>query len=167
MTSLHTTSIRDELIGAWELSACSASLPHDKSNVVYPLGRDAKGLILYTNDGYMSAQLSTPSEQPTSDYLETWGRYIAYTGPFYLDERGDNEGRPILQHKMQTSNVPFLVGMTQRRIFEILEKPTGRFLELSVEEPANVNGEYRLIAVSWRKVSAHTAVSPEKPEVDS
>lgn len=173
MTAASTPSFRAQLIGTWELSACCASLPEDESDVVYPLGREAKGFIIYTDDGYMSTQLAaapTPehpdkanqNDGPIPDYIKTWGTYIAYTGPFYLDERGDKQGRPILLHKMQSSNISFLLGETQRRIFEVLEQPTGRYLVLSVEEPAKVNGEYRLITVRWRKVSSNTALPPDE-----
>src|SRR5580693_583507 len=40
--------------------------------VTYPLGPDAEGLIMYTQDGYMSAQLMR-SDRPDSDQPDTAG----------------------------------------------------------------------------------------------
>ena len=57
---MATKSLRDQLVGAWELIEYSAHLPNDPSNKKYPMGPDAKGIIMYTPDGYMSAQLLTP-----------------------------------------------------------------------------------------------------------
>ncbi|MBV8166087.1 MAG: lipocalin-like domain-containing protein [Alphaproteobacteria bacterium] len=48
--------LREKLIGAWMLESY-AEYPVDRSAPFYPLGEDAKGLILYTADGYMSAQV--------------------------------------------------------------------------------------------------------------
>jgi len=48
--------LRANLIGAWTLQSYESSTI-DGSHVTYPLGVDARGIIMYTLDGYMSAQL--------------------------------------------------------------------------------------------------------------
>lgn len=48
------SSLREQLIGAWELVSYSAYLPSDKSNAIFPMGENAGGIIMYTPDGYMS-----------------------------------------------------------------------------------------------------------------
>lgn len=49
-------SLRERLIGAWTLVSY-VEKPVDGSPTVHPLGEDATGIIMYTPDGFMSAQL--------------------------------------------------------------------------------------------------------------
>lgn len=170
MSTAATPSLRSQIIGAWELAEYSAWLPDDELNLIYPMGSDARGFIIYTPDGYMSAQLTASFTQNLSDkgdsdvadtdFLQSWGNYIAYTGPFYLDEEGDKQGRPILMHKMAITNCSYLVGGTQRRICQITDEKEGRFLDLSLDEPMVFSGVKRLIRVRWRRVPSNTASSP-------
>ncbi len=51
--------LRDRLIGAWTLVSYQ-EIPVDGSDPFEPLGHEPQGIILYTPDGYMSAQLSRP-----------------------------------------------------------------------------------------------------------
>ena len=49
-------TLQDDIRGTWEL--VSYTEQNDRGGPVsYPLGSDALGLIMYTHDGYMSAQL--------------------------------------------------------------------------------------------------------------
>ena len=160
-------SLRARLIGAWELIEFSAHLESDPSNKIYPMGPDAKGIIMYTPDGYMSAQLLTPG-QPTFDRLkgsaQDWeqaGRHhVGYTGYFYLDEKGDSQGRPILMHNMRVANLPTLLGDTQRRMVRITEEDDGKYLNLGLEAPSMVQGEMRVTKVRWKRMPDNQATSP-------
>ncbi|KIW00567.1 uncharacterized protein PV09_07921 [Verruconis gallopava] len=161
-----TKSLRDRLIGAWDLIEYCAYLPDDEDDKVYPMGPDAKGIIMYTPDGYMSAQLLTPG-QPKFDTAKgseaEWARagknYVAYTGPFYLDEEGDDAG-PLLLHHMRTSSLPYLVGDTQRRLVAIRDEPDGTYLVLSLKGTMKVAGQDRLIRVRWRRLPDNQATAP-------
>jgi hypothetical protein len=51
--------LRAQLIGAWKLVSYQ-EIPVDGSEPFEPLGGEPHGIIMYTPDGYMSAQLSTP-----------------------------------------------------------------------------------------------------------
>jgi hypothetical protein len=61
-----------------------------------PMGETPRGIIMYTLDGYMSAQLCAPDRRnfEGSDMYRGWGgesvaagsSYIAYSGPFRVDE---------------------------------------------------------------------------------
>ena len=54
-TGARKQSLRHQLIGAWELVDYSAYLKDDPASKVYPMGKGAKGIIMYTHTGYMSA----------------------------------------------------------------------------------------------------------------
>ena len=62
-SGLDKPSLRSQLVGAWELVDYSA-WKEDGSGTVYPLGKDAEGIIMYTPDGYMSARLQKPGQPP-------------------------------------------------------------------------------------------------------
>lgn len=51
--------LRERLIGAWKLVSY-VERPVDGSAPFYPMGEEPQGIIMYTPDGYMSAQLMHP-----------------------------------------------------------------------------------------------------------
>ena len=87
-------TLRDRLVGAWRLAEFSVTA--QDGTVTYPMGDDVEGLIIYTPDGYMSAQLMKhgrppyASEELTNGTLEEEAAaaagYIAYSGQFYVHE---------------------------------------------------------------------------------
>jgi Lipocalin-like domain len=50
--------LREQLIGAWKLVSYEER-PVDGSPSFYPMSEQPMGIIMYTPDGYMSAQLSS------------------------------------------------------------------------------------------------------------
>lgn len=52
-------SLREQLIGAWELVSY-VERPVDGGPDRHPMGEEPAGIIMYTPDGFMSAQLMTP-----------------------------------------------------------------------------------------------------------
>ena len=166
MASANPT-LRDQLIGAWELKEYYAYLPDNTDDKYYPMGPDAAGIIMYTPDGYMSAQLLTPGQNPFKDGTDAdWAtvgkRYIAYTAAFYLDETGDEKG-PILNHQMRNANLPQLIGDTQRRLMKITDEKDGRYLTLAPVGPIKIapDGLDRILVVRWRRMpDNHSAKAP-------
>src|SRR5689334_14571680 len=88
-------TLRERLIGAWTLVSY-VEHPVDGSAPFFPMGEEPQGIIMYTPDGYMSAQLMRPGRRPfaSGDWFrgseeeikeEALG-YIAYSGPFQTDE---------------------------------------------------------------------------------
>jgi len=111
--------LHDAVLGTWELVSYTAE-ENDGGPVTYPLGPDALGLIMYTGDGYMSAQIMRP-DRPAFDRPETDGGtpeqaaaaaagYLAYSGPFTVDE---NTG--VLHHQPRVSLLPNWLNLTQLR----------------------------------------------------
>ncbi len=83
-------TLRDAVLGAWELVsfvARDAATDEDR----HPRGTAPRGLILYTADGHMSAQLAE------SDM----GDYVAYGGRFSV-----NEETSTLRHDVTISMMP-------------------------------------------------------------
>ena len=55
-----TDKLRDKLIGAWELVSF-VEKPLNGFPLNYPMGETPLDIIMYTPDGYMSAQLMRPN----------------------------------------------------------------------------------------------------------
>ncbi|MBG9987986.1 lipocalin-like domain-containing protein [Aerococcaceae bacterium DSM 111176] len=109
---------RETLIGAWILE--DYFIEDSNGNREYPLGENAQGIIMYTPDGYMSAQLMEPGRpefevnnmhkgQP-DEYAKAAGGYHAYSGRFDFDEE-----KQELRHYMDVSLFPNYVGGSQIR----------------------------------------------------
>ncbi len=52
-------TLHEQLVGAWKLVSY-VEKPTDGSEPFYPMGTEPQGIIMYTPDGYMSAQLMRP-----------------------------------------------------------------------------------------------------------
>jgi hypothetical protein len=94
---------RNEILGSWELVSFQTR-DVNTGEVRHPFGDCPRGVILYTDDGFMSAQLAP--EGPDTD---TDG-YIAYTGPFHVDEEAST-----VRHDVRMATMPDLVTQPQLR----------------------------------------------------
>src|SRR5258708_13105628 len=102
--TVGTKSLREQLIGAWKLLSY-VETPVDGSPKRFPMGENAQGIIMYTPDGYMSAQLMTPGRRQFAsgdwfkgtpqEYSEEGGGYIAYSAPCHVDEPNQPLTHPI------------------------------------------------------------------------
>jgi len=110
------------------------------------------GIIMYTPDGYMSAQLMKPGRKPfaSGDWFkgspEDYGReattYIAYSGPFRV-----NEEKGTLTHSMFVSLFPNWIGQTQPRAVKI----EGDTLHLSSVSPIQSGGNTVTSYLQWKR----------------
>jgi hypothetical protein len=92
-------TLRDAVLGTWELVSFVAR-DRTTGEDRHPLGTAPRGLILYTADGHMSAQLAE------SDM----GGYVAYGGRFSV-----NEETSTLHHDVTMSMMPELLAQPQFR----------------------------------------------------
>ena len=100
-------SIRERLVGCWRLVEYTVTAAQG-SEAEHPLGTSPLGTILYTPDGYMSAQLARPG--PYAHEQEPVAYAIAYSGPFDVDEQ-----TRTVAHHVQVSVIPSWLGTTQIR----------------------------------------------------
>lgn len=146
-------SLRETLIGAWRL-VCSVETDVKTGAVDRPLGDKPEGLILYTPDGYMSAQLSA-ADRPNFDsgdmykgkpeeYVAAGLSYLAYSGPYYVDE-----ANRIVEHEMFVSLFPNWKGQRQARIVKLDEKE----LRLSPNRPLMFNGSLKRATIIWKRAN--------------
>lgn len=126
-------ALRDAILGAWELVSFVA---RDMATGVdrRPLGAAPRGLILYTSDGHMSAQLAD------SDM----GGYVAYGGRFSVDAETST-----LHHDVTVSMMPELLAQKQFRHASV----DGDLLTLSATRTDDT-GVTTHSSLQWRRASA-------------
>jgi len=108
----------EDLVGAWRLVRFTVDAPHRAPR--HPFGPDARGLLVYTADGHVSAVLSRAARPPLGGDLERAHRaggdakiaafdgYLSYAGRWRLD--GDR-----VVHSVELALVPDVVGAEQVR----------------------------------------------------
>lgn len=143
---MDQASLHSQLIGAWELVSYVANpVDSSSSSPVYPFGTNAQGIVSYSAEGYMSAQLqypgqaklatAFPTEASESELAECTRRYIGYAGPYTLDYSSAADGKgPVLVHHFVVSSFPNWRGEAQRRVFKI----DGDLLTLTTETPVDM-----------------------------
>ncbi len=114
--------LKNTLIGSWRLLDYTLALPD--GTITYPLGKDATGFLMYTSDGYMSAQLMAQGRPAykSGDALngsidemsKAANGYMAYAGKFEVDE-----DQSIVIHHMEVSMNPTWLGQAQKRFVKL------------------------------------------------
>jgi hypothetical protein len=148
--ALSTQPLRDRLAGAWRLVSYH-TISNDGTPPVYPLGEDATGYIIYTHDGYMSAQIMQPgrpryeadgpSEGTDSESAQAARGYLAYSGPYRI------ESDSVVVHQAEVSLFPNWIGEPIPRK-AVLDR---RRLELTTTSPTLFNGKLLNAVVIWER----------------
>jgi hypothetical protein len=129
--------IRDRLVGGWRLTGYEVTAD-GKSE--HPLGDTPRGAILYTPDGYMSAQIAGPAPDEDDDRPDAY--YIAYSGPYDVDETNG-----VVAHHVQVSVIPSWLGTTQLRRVRFHGSDS---LTLSVSQPST-DGMTITQTINWAR----------------
>lgn len=150
MTTLTTQGLREYLVGAWTLESYQSS-DVDGSNMRYPLGTHARGIILYTPDGYMSAQIMRADRAPVArgdlqladndELAAVARRHLAYAGQYSVLDNG------MIAHHFDVSLLPNWIGGTQYRAAQIDDDR----LQLGPAEPVLVKGKLRNGRLIWQR----------------
>jgi hypothetical protein len=146
--------LRNDVLGTWELVSYIAQDNHG-GPITYPLGPDALGLIMYTADGYMSAQIMRRDrrafDRPESDggtaeqAAAAAAGYLAYSGPFEVDEFTG-----VVHHEVRVSLLPNWLNGTQLRHAKL----DGDHLTLSaITEPTA--GTEIISTLVWKRAPEH------------
>lgn len=146
------TDIRSRLIGGWRMVDMKTIKDGELHDL--PLGptEQCGGLLIYTEDGLMSAALSL-RDRPAFDDPSLGGgqlhekayaydTFVSYTGTFDVDEEN-----ATVHHHVQYASVPHFVGQDLRRvcIFD------GDVLTLDTP-PMKFNGEELASYVKWTRI---------------
>ena len=141
---------KEQFIGTWKLVSSEFRLSADKA--VYPLGRDAVGMLTYDTSGHMSAQLMRLDRPAFASGDQVGGTpeeiksafegFVAYFGTYEV-----NEQKGIVTHYVEGSSFPNWVGTDQIRFFEF----SGDRLTLTTP-PIPVGGQQLTGLLLWERV---------------
>ena len=95
--------IRERLVGGWRLVSYTETPFGGKAS--HPLGDNPLGTILYTPDGYMSAQLARQGPYDGDQQPDAYA--IAYSGSYAVNEQAGT-----VDHQLQVSVIPDWVETT-------------------------------------------------------
>jgi hypothetical protein len=108
------------LVGTWKLVLLEF---RSNGQVVYPVGRDAAGLLMYDRSGWMSQQLMRPGRPAFASGDQLSGSpeevrtalegYLAYGGTYTV-----NEAHEVVTHHVTTCLFPNWVGTDQKRYYK-------------------------------------------------
>jgi hypothetical protein len=135
------------IVGRWRLVSYVSRA--DDGSLVYPLGEDAQGSLVYTAGGWMIAQISSGDRRnlPSDDLFggsdaeraEAFSSYLAYCASYEVT--GD-----VVAHRVAMCSVPNWVGSEQTRRFEV----TGEQLALRTP-PIEIGGKLLVNELLWQR----------------
>ena len=151
---------KEDLVGTWQLESWTIGYSN-RDEFTYPYGEDPVGLLVYSNDGWMSASIAKsersgfPADvnyRKLSDALkaEAFSSYFHYAGRYRVQE-GD-----VIHYVSQSLN-PDFPGTEQLRHAEL----DGQTLVLSGKD--QVGDVVRFHSLVWHR----TAPTQENPPLEA
>jgi hypothetical protein len=140
-------SMKSRLVGAWKLvSYCVRTAGSD---IHFPYGEEPVGLLLYTDTGYMSAQIMKPERarqhRPGTETIEelksSYNGYIAYFGTYTVSEDSKS-----VTHHVEGSLHTWILQTEQKRFINL----NGTTLILTAEVKSGL--KTRLHEITWKRV---------------
>ena len=113
----------EKFVGTWELTAYEERL--DDGTVIYPLGKDATGRLMYDDDGHFAAQLmklDRPSFASGGVYGGTTEETEAAYNEFYQSEELKSLFAELIADKLAVSQILLLLDKGPLSTGEISEK---------------------------------------------
>jgi hypothetical protein len=140
---------KDDLLGSWHLESWTIGYA-DRDEFSYPFGEEPQGLLLYTDDGWMSASIGRKERPalredipfrkiPDADKAEAFSSYFHYAGRYRVVD-GD-----VIHYVSQSLN-PNFPGTEQLRHAEL----DGQTLVLSGKD--QVGDVTRFHSLVWHKL---------------
>ena len=142
---------KDDLVGSWHLESWTIGYS-DRDEFSYPFGEEPQGLLLYTDDGWMSASIARKGRAafpedvpfrkiPDADKAEAFSSYFHYAGRYRVVD-GD-----VIHFVSQSLN-PNFPGTEQLRHAEL----DGQTLVLSGKD--QVGDTVRFHSLVWHRLPA-------------
>ncbi|CAI7590778.1 unnamed protein product [Penicillium glandicola] len=134
------TETRQNLIGTWALVEYKV-VNIETGHVTYPMGSNVQGFLMYSADGFVSANLMKPGApaflsedrvRGTQEELsEAMKHYLGYCGHYDLEEAN---GGIMVKHNMQVCSFPNWIGHEQGRLITF----NGNILEINTANAVNM-----------------------------
>ncbi|HEY7097278.1 MAG TPA: lipocalin-like domain-containing protein [Terriglobales bacterium] len=142
--------IQKALAGTWRLVSATETLRDGKTRPYPDLGPDARGMLIYADDGHMCVVLMKPNRPPwrsdeeeatDAEKISAASGFTSYCGTYKIDEE-----KHVITHYPKMSFMPNFIGSEQKRPYKL----EGKRLILSDTVPV---GEIERWTIVWEKVS--------------
>ena len=143
----------ERFAGAWRLR--SFEVENERGQRTFPMGEDADGFILYTQDGFMSGSLMEQGRAlfqvddlmggSVEEQAMAARGYITYSGCYTIHE-------DRVRHHVEISLFPNWIGRTQERFFAF----EGDELVPSTP-PLLLQGKTQTVRLRWRRAGSQRA----------
>jgi len=150
-SALDRSSLASQLVGVWTLASYTDEQPGKEDT--HPFGPQPQGFLIYTPDGFVSAQLMKPGRSAfqsadwhhgtPEEYQESGSGYIAYCGTYEVDEE-----KATVTHIPSVSLLPNLINGRQSRLIDL----HGGRLTLIAETPDS-NGRDVTSRLVWKRIT--------------
>jgi len=147
-----SSAIAPRLVGVWRL--VSYTVERAGHEDAFPFGPAPEGFLIYTPDGFVSAQLMKPGRAAfqshdwgggtADEYRRAGSGYIAYCGVYEVDEE-----KATVTHIPSVALVPNLIGKGQLRSVSM----SGDRLSLRAATPM-AQGGLVITRLEWRRAGA-------------
>jgi hypothetical protein len=145
-------SIASQLVGVWRLVSYTDELEGQKDS--FPFGPEPEGFLIYTPDGFVSAQLMMPGRSlfeshdwrggTADEYLQAGRGYIAYCGVYRVDEE-----KETVTHIPSVALVPNLILKGQLRSITL----SGDRLTLCTVASPDAHGASVISRLEWQRAA--------------
>lgn len=117
----NATATDETFTGSWKLKEWTAELK--SGDIVFPFGKDAKGIITYDKFGNMAVQVmknerppflsEDPLQAQPDEILDAYNGFIAYSGRYEVDTNSNK-----VTHQIKISSFPNWIGQNQIRYYK-------------------------------------------------
>ncbi|WP_170287249.1 lipocalin-like domain-containing protein [Halioglobus maricola] len=155
---------KEDLVGTWELESWTVGYS-DRDEFSYPYGEEPRGLLVYANDGWMSASIARNDRAglptdisyrkiPDALKAEAFSSYFHYAGRFQV------HGGDVVHYVTQSLN-PDFPGTEQLRHAEL----DGQTLVLSGKD--QVGEVVRFHSLVWHRTTPTPEPTEDRPPLDA
>jgi Lipocalin-like domain len=156
---LEGSTFASQLIGVWALVSYTDEQPDGMDT--HPFGPQPQGFLIYTADGFFSAQLMKPGRSvfrsddwwhhgTPEEYQEAGSGYIGYCGTYEVDEE-----IATVTHIPSVALLPNLILGRQRRSIDL----QGDRLTLRAAGVPLANGHFVTSRLEWQRANPITTAS--------
>jgi hypothetical protein len=148
-----SSTYANRLVGVWSLLSYTSERADQED--IQPFGPDPRGFLIYTGDGFVSAQLMKPGRAAfhssdwhnatPQEYEASGSGYIACCGTYEVDEE-----KATVTHIPSVSFFPNLIGGRQCRSIDLTSDRLGLRAVTAV-----ASGLYVISRVEWQRISPH------------
>ena len=137
------------LVGTWNLVSYTV-INEEGVKIGEPFGPSPRGLLIYTENGFMSGHIMSasraqwrsnlPRKASPEEKVLAFDTYLSYCGTY--EQHADH-----VTHHVMTSLYPNWLGTDQVRVVQL----DGNLLTLTAH-PATSNGRTRTVQIIWRRL---------------